>query len=315
MPHSSPKWEVMRALITMMMLAGFGCGFVYAEDVPKSVQVPLPRPRPPNPAGWTALHSFRDAIGPEFDAVTVPGKKVAWPEPHSFREAAGADFDSADMTDKPTPCDERLAGMAAFTPMPRLIGPGTCGGDDMVEIAGVQLPGNKRIAVEPAALLNCGMAESLASWLRDEVAPRVAALGSPLIKIENYDSYECRSRNRVPGAKISEHAHGEAIDIRAFRLSDGRRLELTDPHVDKPLRAALRESACHRFTTVLGPGDPYHEGHIHLDVIQRRNGYRICQWDVRDPKPEVATILIDGKPVPLPVPRPALPGDEKARNL
>jgi nucleoside-diphosphate-sugar epimerase len=50
-----------------------------------------------------------------------------------------------------------------------------------------------------------------------------------------------------------------------------------------------------RPPTVLGPGDPYHEGHIHLDVIKRRGGYRMCQWDVRFPAP----------PIPLPRPRPA----------
>jgi hypothetical protein len=35
---------------------------------------------------------------------------------------------------------------------------------------------------------------------------------------------------------------------------------------------------------VLGPGsDGYHENHVHLDLLERRSGYRICQWDVRDP--------------------------------
>jgi hypothetical protein len=47
---------------------------------------------------------------------------------------------------------------------------------------------------------------------------------------------------------------------------------------------------------VLGPGsDPSHENHIHVDLAQRRGGYRMCQWDVRDP--QVAS-------VPLPTPRP-----------
>ncbi len=157
------------------------------------------------------------------------------------------------------------------------------------------LPDKSRVAIQPPALLNCGMAESLASWLRDEAAPRVAQLGSALTAIENYDSYECRPRNRVVGAKLSEHAHGDALDLRALHLADGRRLELTDVKVDKPLRVALRETACHRFTTVLGPGEPFHEGHIHLDTIERRAGYRICQWDVREPPPAI----------PLPRPRPA----------
>jgi hypothetical protein len=265
MPQSEPDIVHMRLLLAIAWFAGLGCGLALADGVP------LPRPRP-----------------------------AMWTEPHSFAEAAagaGPDFNSAAMTAEPTDCDKRLAAMAVLKPMPRLIGPGACGGADMVELDAVLTPDKARIAVKPAALLNCGMAESLASWLRDEVAPRAAKLGSPLNAIENYDSYECRPRNRLVGAKLSEHAHGEALDVRALHLADGRRLELTDPNVDKPLRQALHDTACHRFTTVLGPGEPFHEGHIHLDVIARRGGYRICEWDVREPGPPA---------IPLPRPRPAL---------
>lgn len=255
----------MRRLAAVLWFAGFGCGFAWADDVP------LPRPRPPAPPAWT--------------------------EPRSFREAAGPDFKSDQMTSALSGCNERLAKMAELALMPRLIGPGACGGEDLVEIAAVLLPDKGRVAVEPAALLSCGMAESLASWLREEAAPRIAALGRQLKKVENYDSYQCRTRNRIFGAKLSQHAHGHALDIRAFHLDDGRRFELTDITVDKTLRDGLRETACARFTTVLGPGsDGHHEGHVHFDVIGRHNGYRICQWDVREP-PKPATPLPPEKPV------------------
>jgi hypothetical protein len=254
----------MRVLIAAFLVA---ITAILTGSVAWAAPVPLPRPRP-----------------------------LIWHEPKTFAEAiTGLNFDATGVTDAPTECNGRLAGLAEAVPMPRLIGPETCGGGDMLELSAVLLPDKSRVAVNPPALITCGMAESVAGWLRDEAAPRVAALGSRLTSIENYDSYECRPRNRVRGAKISEHGHGEALDVRAFHLADGRRLELTDIHVDKPLRDALRETACHRFTTVLGPGDPYHEGHIHLDVIQRRGGYRMCQWDVRVPPP----------PIPLPRPRPA----------
>ena len=217
--------------------------------------------------------------------------------PRDFAESiAGLDLDPASITSEPTLCDRRLAQMAAFELMPRLIGPGACGGRDLVRLEAVVLADKTRVAIHPAALVNCQMAESLASWVRDAVVPPLAKMGAALRAIENYDSYECRTRNRRPGAKLSEHAHGDALDVRAFALADGRRLELTDPKVDKPLRVAWRDAACHRFTTVLGPGDPYHSGHIHLDVIARHNGYRICQWEVRVPAPKPA--------VPLPRPRP-----------
>ncbi len=121
-------------------------------------------------------------------------------------------------------------------------------------------------------MLNCGMAESLAAWLRDEAAPRAAKLGSAAHR--NRELRFLRMPRRAtasPAPSSVEHAHGDALDVRALHLADGRRLELTDVNVDKPLREALRDTACHRFTTVLGPGDPFHEGHIHLDVIQRRS--------------------------------------------
>lgn len=224
-----------------------------------ATEVPLPRAKPPIKAST---------------------------EPRSFAEAvAGLDLDTAELSSKPTECDRRLAGLAVVAPLPRLIGPGACGGAEMVELTAVLMPDKRRVALMPAPILRCAMAESVAAWVRDEVAPAAAKLGSPLQSIENYNSYECRGRNRVKGAKLSEHGKGNAIDVRALHLRDGRRIEFTDEKADKPLRTALRESACHRFTTVLGPGDPYHSGHIHLDIIARRGGYRMCQWEVREPAP------------------------------
>jgi hypothetical protein len=78
--------------------------------------------------------------------------------------------------------------------------------------------------------------------------------GSVLSAVETYDDFECRDRNRLAGAKLSEHGKGDAVDLRAFRRADGRALGLTDVTVAKGFRDELRESACHRFTTVLGPG-------------------------------------------------------------
>jgi hypothetical protein len=124
-------------------------------------------------------------------------------------------------------------------------------------------------------------------------------------------SYDCRGRNGAKNGKVSEHGKGNAIDVRGFALADGRKIVLTDVNQPKPLREALEESACHRFTTVLGPGsDSHHDDHIHLDLLARHNGYRICEWAVREPlsPPTVARAQI-----PMPQPRPPLPAD--ARKL
>jgi hypothetical protein len=221
--------------------------------------VPLPRPRPPIVAG---------------PVVTPHGP--------------------------PTDCDRRLESVAVFTPKPTLTGPGACGGADLVELSALLLPDKTHVAVAPPATLRCGMAESLAGWLRDEVAPRLAEVGGRLASVEQEDAYECRHRNRAAGGKVSEHGKGNAIDLRGFGLLGGGRIVLTDVAQPKALREALRDSACRRFTTVLGPGsDGHHEEHIHLDVLPRPTGYRICQWDVRTPT------IVAHAAVPLPPPRPA----------
>ena len=67
------------------------------------------------------------------------------------------------------------------------------------------------------------------------------------------------------------------------RSTNGRSYELTDIAVAKEARERIKASACARFTTVLGPAsDGFHEGHVHVDIAERRSGYRICQWAVRD---------------------------------
>jgi hypothetical protein len=141
------------------------------------------------------------------------------------------------------------------------------------------------------------MATAVAQWVRDDVAPMVSGLDTTLREIDNFDSYDCRGRNRVIGAQISEHGKANALDVRGFRLADGRMLSLTDRTLAVDLRERVKAFVCARFTTVLGPGsDWYHEDHVHLDLAQRRGGFRLCQWEMWEPLPT---------DVPLPPDRPA----------
>jgi hypothetical protein len=159
------------------------------------------------------------------------------------------------------------------------------------------MPDRTRVALEPPPTLRCTMAAAIGDWVRDEIGPAAAGLGAPLRAIENYDSYDCRGMNRVSGAKLSEHGKANALDIRSLRLTDGKVVRLTDIAVARGFRERIRQSACVRFTTVLGPGsDGYHEEHVHVDLAERHGGYRLCQWDIREPA-ETAE-------VPLPRPRP-----------
>jgi hypothetical protein len=175
---------------------------------------------------------------------------------------------------------------------------GACTAEEVVRLEAVTAKDGRRIAVTPAATLRCPMAESVAHWIRDEVASVAVDLGAPLKSVTVDTSFDCRSRNHIAGAKLSEHGHANAVDLRAFTLANGVAVTLTDKAVQRDARERLRQTACSRFTTVLGPGsDGYHETHIHLDIVERRSGYRICQWDVHD--------LTEVAGVPLPPERPA----------
>ena len=69
-----------------------------------------------------------------------------------------------------------------------------------------------------------------------------------------------------------------------LKLANGQSISLTDRTVPRELRESVLHSVCARFSTVLGPGsDGYHEDHIHLDLMERHNNYRICQWNVLGP--------------------------------
>ena len=207
---------------------------------------------------------------------------------------------------EPSACRLRLTPEIAIAPsLPPITGPGECGAPDVVRLEAIHLPDQSSVAVVPPAILRCTMAEAVASWVREEAAPRALELGSPLRSVVNLASYDCRGRNNIPGAKISEHGKGNALDIHALRLADGRTVELTDPKVSKDFRDELRASVCVRFTTVLGPGsDGYHEDHVHVDLAERRGGYRICEWDVREPAPAAPVLAGEGRALPETVPLP-----------
>jgi hypothetical protein len=241
---------------------------VSVSEIAAAQTVPLPQPRPASPA-------------------TTPAEAAKPPAPPL-----------------PSACFQRLTpSLAIASALSEVDGPGACGAEDAVRLEAIVLADKTRVAITPPAVVRCELAEALAYWVREDVEPAVRRLG-PLRSVDNYASYECRGRNRVVGARLSEHGKANAIDMRSFRLASGQLIELTGVQTDKDLRERLKRSTCARFTTVLGPGsDGYHEDHVHVDLAERRGGYRICQWDVRD-KDEKPAAGPDAVQVPLPRPRP-----------
>ena len=161
---------------------------------------------------------------------------------------------------------------AAAPPLPRL---GPAQGDSVAALGPV--------AVKPAATLACPIVSVLDRWLADSVQPAAMRwFGARVVEIKQISAYSCRGMNGNPHAHISEHAFGNALDIAAFTLADGRRISVKDGWKGMPEEQGfLRDveaGACQQFTTVLAPGsNVYHYDHIHVDLMRRASRRLICQ--------------------------------------
>ncbi len=253
-----------------------------ANAAPAASRVPLPKPRPAEAA----------RVEPDKQAEEKAPEKPA-PQPSACRLALTEDIAIA-----PT--------------LPPITGPGACGGEDIVRLEAVVLPDKSRVPLKPAATLRCTMATAVAAWIRGDVTAIASEAGTSVSELDNFDSFDCRGRNRVPGARMSEHGRANALDVRGVKFANGQFVSFTDRAVARGLREKFIASVCARFTTVLGPGsDWYHEDHVHLDLAERRSGYRICQWDVWDPLPKVAPLSPAVRPEDAP---PRETAEDKAKR-
>jgi hypothetical protein len=140
-----------------------------------------------------------------------------------------------------------------------------------------------QVSMKPAATLACPIVSALDRWLADSVQP--AALrwfGVRVVEIKQISAYSCRGMNGNARAHISEHAFGNALDIAAFTLADGRRVTVKGGWRGLPEEQGfLRDvhaTACQQFNTVLAPGsNAHHEDHIHVDLMRRASRRMICQ--------------------------------------
>ena len=123
----------------------------------------------------------------------------------------------------------------------------------------------------------------------------LARFGQPVTQIDSLGSYGCRPINNQRGAKLSEHAFGNALDIGGFHLADGRKIAVGGGWTrgEEQEKAFLREThagACEHFTTVLGPGsNALHYDHFHVDLAMHgatsTGPRRYCRPIIKDIKP------------------------------
>lgn len=139
-----------------------------------------------------------------------------------------------------------------------------CGVADPVRVTEVD---GVRLSV--AATVDCDTARALRKWVSTGLKPAFGAQGVSELRVAAH--YACRSRNNRPGARISEHGRGKAIDIAGFKLANGAEVNVLRNYQGSIKRAY--RAACGTFGTTLGPGsDGYHQDHMHFDTARHRSG-------------------------------------------
>lgn len=148
---------------------------------------------------------------------------------------------------------------------------GPCGISNGVKVRSVS-----GVALSQEALIDCTTAKALKRWVDRGAKPAVGNVGGGIAELRVAAHYSCRTRNNQPGAKISEHGKGRAIDISAIRLRDGTNLTVLGGYRSDnqgPILRRMYRAACGIFGTTLGPdGDRFHQDHFHFDTARYRSG-------------------------------------------
>ncbi|WP_157218794.1 extensin-like domain-containing protein [Flavisphingomonas formosensis] len=188
----------------------------------------------------------------------------------------------AGLTQAPARCRALLdrAGVR-FTAEPARREGGHCGYDDLVELD----PGGALAAAwRPELKTACPVAAGLSVWLWEVVQPAAQHyIGSRVVAVDHYGSYNCRRMYGANRGPWSEHATADAIDVAGFRFADGTRITIKRDWKGDDARATFlhvaRNGACKLFSTVLSPDyNAAHADHLHLDQARRGEwGWRACR--------------------------------------
>lgn len=208
---------------------------------------PLPPRRPLDLGRVPAFKAVPELITPEISAVSG--------DCHAQLQAYGTTFAPAGQP-----------------------GNGACGIDNPVRVAAVARAAGGSISLPDRPVVACRLAVRFAEWVRATAPVLDASHGAPLIAITTGPGWDCRTRNRQPGAKLSSHGRGLALDVNHWSFANRARLTVTGSG-GKPIFQTVRRAACTWFTTVLGPGsDGFHQDHLHVDIEGHGRGRaRLCR--------------------------------------
>ena len=266
----------MRAIVLGLAVA-IATAVVASASAPETSPRPVPRPNASNEA------AIRAAVDRAMAAANIQG---------------GQEVAEVDVSPRPDTRPENLkrktvvrnSGLLVDRVRPQMRTP-ICGFADVQGERISRIPGRVQgcgvaapvrvtavsgIALSQPTVMDCPTLAAFRSWIDDGMRPAIGRLGGGVSRIEIAGHYVCRTRNHRPGAKISEHGKGKAVDVSGFTLENGTRISVLRGWRDRDHGRRLRQmhrAACGTFGTVLGPdSDRFHQDHFHFDTARHRGG-------------------------------------------
>lgn len=270
-----------RTAVYLALVATFGTGALSALQANAPERSLRPVLRVVYPVALPSFapdRSLRPVLRPGSNAATVT--RVAAVAPAAAATIEMAEPEPARVTRAERKA-RKAAGIGKVCRNKRLIGkevppvPGKLRGCGIKKGA-IKLYEVDGVKLSTPAVMTCDTAKALEKWVEKGLKRSVRSFGGGAKEIKVAAGYSCRTRNNRPGAKISEHGKGKAIDISAIKLKSGESISvLKDWNNGKKGRILkkMHKQACGPFGTVLGPNaDRYHKDHFHFDIAKHRGG-------------------------------------------
>jgi hypothetical protein len=164
------------------------------------------------------------------------------PAPPARSESPAAETPEAAQAEPPKPdvwpdgeviaalreCVKLLGPIGAEVDVSEPIKHDQCGAPAPVMLRGIGA-GERRIEINPPAMVNCPMVARLHQWVEKVLQPATEEVfHSRIVRLRNASGYACRNRNgsQSNGDRLSEHALANAIDIAGFVTADGQTIEV-----------------------------------------------------------------------------------------
>ncbi len=234
-----------------------------------------------------AFGEEKNPFSEEVALVIIPRPRPVLPQsgqhPSAPELKTNGNWPLEDVRSARAACEVELSGLdVAWEAVDPIGGPRGCGA-----AAPISLRYADSVKLTPPAVLNCRTAAAFHRWIATVVRPAAErAFAERVTGLSVAASYDCRYRYNAAGGKISEHARANAIDISAFTLASGKKVEVQGGWQAKLISvngsaSFLREvhkGGCSLFSTVLGPeANAAHASHFHFDLQARNRRFKLCE--------------------------------------